>query len=78
MLRLVHLQLLLFFLYFMGLDEYFYHFQNLHGKHKEKERHKPQEEVTECEPSRTPEDSVCSNEGPSAVYADLPSTSEHK
>lgn len=57
-----------------------YCFQNLHGKHKEKERQKPQEEVTEYEASRTPEDSVCSNEGPSAIYADLPSasTSEHK
>ncbi|CAH1138703.1 unnamed protein product [Phyllotreta striolata] len=56
--------------------------KNLHGKHKDKERHKhQQEEVTEAEPSRTPEDSVCSNEGPSAVYADLPSTttqSDHK
>lgn len=55
--------------------------QNLHGKHKEKERQKLQEtETTEAEPSRTPEDSVCSNEGPSAIYADLPSTaaSEHK
>ncbi|XP_018576107.1 probable G-protein coupled receptor 158 isoform X2 [Anoplophora glabripennis] len=54
--------------------------QNLHGKHKDKDRHKHQEEVTEAEPSRTPEDSVCSNEGPSAIYADLPSTtqSDHK
>ncbi|XP_074029464.1 G-protein coupled receptor 158 smog isoform X1 [Leptinotarsa decemlineata] len=50
--------------------------KNLHGKHKDKDRdkHKHQEEVTEGEPSRTPEDSVCSNEGPSAIYADLPST----
>ncbi|XP_072377192.1 metabotropic glycine receptor isoform X1 [Diabrotica undecimpunctata] len=56
--------------------------KNLHGKHKDKDkyRHKQEEEVTEAEPSRTPEDSVCSNEGPSGVYADLPSTtqSEHK
>lgn len=45
--------------------------QNLHGRHKEK---KQQEETTEAEPSRTPEDSVCSNEGPSAIYSELPST----
>lgn len=31
-------------------------------------------EVTEAEVSRTPEDSVCSNEGPSAIYNDGPST----
>ncbi|KAG5885164.1 hypothetical protein JTB14_037473 [Gonioctena quinquepunctata] len=48
--------------------------QNLQGKHKDKDRHKQQEETTEAEPSRTPEDSVCSNEGPSGIYADLPST----
>ncbi|XP_049822451.1 probable G-protein coupled receptor 158 isoform X2 [Aethina tumida] len=49
--------------------------QNLHGKNRDRERQKQQpEETTEAEPSRTPEDSVCSNEGPSAVYADLPST----
>ncbi|KAJ8921069.1 hypothetical protein NQ315_015865 [Exocentrus adspersus] len=50
--------------------------KNLHGKHKDKDRHKHQEEVTEAEPSRTPEDSVCSNEGPSAIYADLPSSTQ--
>jgi G protein-coupled receptor 158 len=51
--------------------------QNLHGKH----RVQKQEETTEAEPSRTPEDSVCSNEGPSAIYNDLPSsahTNDHK
>lgn len=50
--------------------------QNLHAK-----REKKQEETTEAEPSRTPEDSVCSNEGPSAIYNDLPSavhTTDHK
>ncbi|VEN58619.1 unnamed protein product [Callosobruchus maculatus] len=53
--------------------------QNLHGgKHKDRsgdknKRHHKEEEVTEAEPSRTPEDSVCSNEGPSGIYADLPS-----
>ncbi|CAH1183725.1 unnamed protein product [Phaedon cochleariae] len=55
--------------------------KNLHGKHRDKERQKLQEEVTEVEVSRTPEDSVCSNEGPSAIYADLPSStnpSDHK
>ena len=31
-------------------------------------------EVTEGEVSRTPEDSVCSIEGPSAIYNDGPST----
>ncbi|XP_049799657.1 probable G-protein coupled receptor 158 [Schistocerca nitens] len=30
-----------------------------------------QQDATETEVSRTPEDSVCSNEGPSAVYAEL-------
>ncbi|EFA03503.2 metabotropic glycine receptor isoform X1 [Tribolium castaneum] len=51
--------------------------KNLHGKH----RVQKQEETTEAEPSRTPEDSVCSNEGPSAIYSDLPSTAhttDHK
>ncbi|XP_063902350.1 metabotropic glycine receptor isoform X3 [Zophobas morio] len=51
--------------------------KNLHGKH----RVQKQEETTEAEPSRTPEDSVCSNEGPSAIYNDLPSTAhtaDHK
>lgn len=44
-------------------------FQNLYGnKHKQK---KELEETTEAEPSRTPEDSICSNEGPSAIYNDL-------
>nr|CAH7747097.1 unnamed protein product [Callosobruchus chinensis] len=53
--------------------------QNLHGgKHKDRggdkhKRHHKEEEATEAEPSRTPEDSVCSNEGPSGIYADLPS-----
>ncbi|XP_056630766.1 probable G-protein coupled receptor 158 isoform X1 [Diorhabda sublineata] len=51
--------------------------KNLHGKHKEKDKYKQQEEITEAEPSRTPEDSVCSNEGPSAIYADLPSITTH-
>ncbi|CAH1109091.1 unnamed protein product [Psylliodes chrysocephalus] len=51
--------------------------QNLHGKHKDRDRYKhQQEEVTEAEASRTPEDSVCSNEGPSAIYADLPSITQ--
>lgn len=46
--------------------------QNLYGnKHR---LPKKEEETTEAEPSRTPEDSVCSNEGPSAIYNDLPST----
>jgi hypothetical protein len=31
-------------------------------------------EATEAEVSRTPEDSVCSMEGPSAIYNDGPST----
>lgn len=58
--------------------------QNLHNKQRDKHHHKHlhhEVEVTECEPSRTPEDSVCSNEGPSAIFADLPSTAtqgEHK
>ncbi|KAK4880411.1 hypothetical protein RN001_008557 [Aquatica leii] len=46
--------------------------RNLYGnKHR---AIKKEEETTEAEPSRTPEDSVCSNEGPSAIYNDLPST----
>ncbi|XP_031345784.1 probable G-protein coupled receptor 158 [Photinus pyralis] len=46
--------------------------RNLYGnKHRIA---KKEEETTEAEPSRTPEDSVCSNEGPSAIYNDLPST----
>lgn len=28
-------------------------------------------EITEAEPSRTPEDSVCSNEGPTDTYAEI-------
>ncbi|CAH0557756.1 unnamed protein product [Brassicogethes aeneus] len=50
--------------------------KNLHGKRDRDRQKKEQEEVTEAEPSRTPEDSVCSNEGPSAIYADLPSTAQ--
>lgn len=36
-------------------------------------RHHTDVEVTEAEGSRTPEDSVCSQEGPSAVFGDGPS-----
>ncbi|XP_022900982.2 metabotropic glycine receptor isoform X2 [Onthophagus taurus] len=45
--------------------------QNLYGKHRSKH---VEQELTEAEPSRTPEDSVCSTEGPSGIYNDLPST----
>ena len=37
-------------------------------------RHHTDVEITEAEGSRTPEDSVCSQEGPSAVFNDGPST----
>lgn len=45
--------------------------QNLHAK---KGGNRNEESVTEPEPSRTPEDSVCSTEGPSTIYCDLVST----
>ncbi|XP_044726866.1 probable G-protein coupled receptor 158 isoform X2 [Chrysoperla carnea] len=49
--------------------------QALHGKHHRSHKHNTSEvEVTEGEMSRTPEDSVCSGEGPSAIYNDLAST----
>ncbi|XP_030748253.1 probable G-protein coupled receptor 158 [Sitophilus oryzae] len=51
--------------------------KSLHARHKDKDKRKELEtEVTEAEPSRTPEESVCSTEGPSAIYADLPSTNQ--
>ncbi|KAL1490571.1 hypothetical protein ABEB36_013241 [Hypothenemus hampei] len=50
---------------------------SLHSKHKEKDRKRDIDaEITEAEPSRTPEESVCSNEGASAIYADLPTTNQ--
>ncbi|CAH1133680.1 unnamed protein product [Ceutorhynchus assimilis] len=48
---------------------------SLHSRHKDRKR-EADTEVTEAEPSRTPEDSVCSTEGPSTIYADLPSTNQ--
>lgn len=52
-------------------------FQSLHSRHKDRERKREMDtDVTEAEPSRTPEDSICSTEGPSAIYADLPSTNQ--
>ncbi|XP_066247821.1 metabotropic glycine receptor isoform X1 [Euwallacea similis] len=50
---------------------------SLHSKHKDRDHKRDLEtEIMEAEPSRTPEDSVCSTEGPSAIYADLPSTNQ--
>ncbi|XP_076270296.1 G-protein coupled receptor 158 smog isoform X1 [Rhynchophorus ferrugineus] len=50
---------------------------SLHARQKDKDRRREMDtEVTEAEPSRTPEDSVCSTEGPSAIYSDLPSTNQ--
>ncbi|KAJ1519965.1 hypothetical protein ONE63_004199 [Megalurothrips usitatus] len=47
----------------------------LHHRHmRSSARHHTDVEVTEAEGSRTPEDSVCSQEGPSAVFNDGPST----
>lgn len=49
--------------------------QALHHRHmRSSARHHTDVEVTEAEGSRTPEDSVCSQEGPSAVFNDGPST----
>nr|CAD7259120.1 unnamed protein product [Timema shepardi] len=48
----------------------------LHHRHQRcsTHHHVTEHEVTEAEVSRTPEDSVCSIEGPSAIYNDGPST----
>ncbi|KAK9709583.1 7 transmembrane sweet-taste receptor of 3 GCPR [Popillia japonica] len=46
--------------------------KNLYGKHRAQKQ--IEQEVTEAEPSRTPEDSVCSTEGTSGIYNDLPSS----
>ncbi|XP_065163117.1 metabotropic glycine receptor isoform X2 [Atheta coriaria] len=51
--------------------------RNLYGKHRTQKQPPPASqqavelEITEAEPSRTPEDSVCSVEGPSNVYSEL-------
>uniref|UniRef100_A0A1B0AGW5 G-protein coupled receptors family 3 profile domain-containing protein n=1 Tax=Glossina pallidipes TaxID=7398 RepID=A0A1B0AGW5_GLOPL len=47
----------------------------LSAKHRSNKHHQDIE-ITEAEPSRTPEDSVCSNEGPTDAYADLSGVSQ--
>ncbi|KAI8118663.1 putative G-protein coupled receptor 158 [Lucilia cuprina] len=42
----------------------------LSAKHRSNKHHQDME-ITEAEPSRTPEDSVCSNEGPTDTYAEI-------
>ncbi|XP_061398216.1 metabotropic glycine receptor [Musca vetustissima] len=42
----------------------------LSAKHRSNKHHQDIE-ITEAEPSRTPEDSVCSNEGPTDTYAEI-------
>ncbi|XP_075153883.1 G-protein coupled receptor 158 smog isoform X2 [Haematobia irritans] len=44
--------------------------QALSAKHRSNKHHQDIE-ITEAEPSRTPEDSVCSNEGPTDTYAEI-------
>lgn len=44
--------------------------QALSAKHRSNKHHQDIE-ITEAEPSRTPEDSVCSGEGPTDTYAEI-------
>ncbi|XP_050307291.1 probable G-protein coupled receptor 158 isoform X2 [Anthonomus grandis grandis] len=51
--------------------------QSLQTKQREKDKKRDMDtEITEAEVSRTPEDSICSIEGPSAVYSELPATNQ--
>ncbi|XP_062127721.1 uncharacterized protein LOC133840032 isoform X5 [Drosophila sulfurigaster albostrigata] len=49
---------------------WYQHKQALSAKHRSNKHHQDIE-ITEAEPSRTPEDSVCSGEGPTDTYAEI-------
>lgn len=52
--------------------------QALSAKHRSHRHHAQDNEITEAEPSRTPEDSVCSVEGPTETGCEVSAYSTSK